>query len=131
VDVANAEEQATDDAVAMAQATTPEEAASAVITDEAAARTDSEEPLANAQSAVPAQIAADEQTHAVQPSMDLSADLEKKLDAAALTLAVTDPAKLQAAREAAAQEPAPARPKRVRKSLPQPPAEPLVQVETP
>ncbi len=62
---------------------------------------------------------------------ELPADLENKLDAAGLTLTVTDPAKLQAAQETAAQEAAaPARQGRMRKPQPSLAAEPLVQVET-
>jgi ribonuclease E len=52
------------------------------------------------------------------------------LDAAGLTLASTDPEKLRAAQEAAAQSAAPVRVGRSRKPLPPPADEPLVQVDT-
>ena len=57
-------------------------------------------------------------------------ELKGVLAAAGLTLAATDPEKLRAAQEAAAQSaPAPRQP-RERKPLPPPPAEPLIQIET-
>ncbi len=56
--------------------------------------------------------------------------LTEALAAAGLTLAVTDPDKLRAAQEAAAQTAQAPRVPRARKSLPPPSDEPLVQVET-
>jgi ribonuclease E len=58
------------------------------------------------------------------------ADLNKLLGAAGLTLAATDPAKLRAAQEAAAQVAPPAPVRRTRKPLPPPVDEPLIQVDT-
>jgi ribonuclease E len=58
------------------------------------------------------------------------ADLAAVLDSAGLTLAATDPEKLRAAREAAAQVPPPVRVPRQRKPLPPPVDEPLIQVNT-
>jgi ribonuclease E len=63
---------------------------------------------------------------AAKPQTDLNAILE----AAGLTLASTDPAKLRAAQEAAAQVAPPVRVPRERKPLPPQPNEPLVQVST-
>ncbi|MFP5392749.1 MAG: ribonuclease E/G, partial [Gammaproteobacteria bacterium] len=59
-----------------------------------------------------------------------AADLNELLGAAGLTLAATDPAKLRAAQEAAASQPAPVRVRRERKPLPPPVDEPLIQVDT-
>jgi ribonuclease E len=59
-----------------------------------------------------------------------ASDLNAVLEAAGLTLAATDPAKLRAAQEAAAQVAAPARVPRERKPVPQQADEPLVQVNT-
>jgi len=56
--------------------------------------------------------------------------LREVLEAAGLTLAVTDPEKLRAAQEAAAQVAPPPRVPRERKPLPPLPTEPLIQVET-
>ena len=64
-----------------------------------------------------------------QPSA-APADLNEVLGAAGLTLAATDPEKLRAAQEAAAQAAAPVRVGRARKPAPQPVDEPLVQVDT-
>jgi ribonuclease E len=59
-----------------------------------------------------------------------AADLNELLGAAGLTLAATDPEKLRAAQEAAAQA-APAAPvRRTRKAAPAPVDEPLIQVDT-
>jgi len=52
------------------------------------------------------------------------------LAAAGLSMAVTDPAKVRAAQEAAAATPQPIRVPRERKPLPPAASEPLVQVET-
>jgi ribonuclease E len=57
-------------------------------------------------------------------------DLQSVLEAAGLQMAATDPAKLRAAQEAAAQEEAPVRVRRTRKPAPQVADEPLVQVDT-
>ncbi|MBQ5939657.1 Rne/Rng family ribonuclease [Massilia sp. AB1] len=57
-------------------------------------------------------------------------DLNDLLSKAGLQLASTDPEKLRAAQEAAAQAPEPVRPRRVRKPLPPPVDEPLIQVDT-
>ena len=57
-------------------------------------------------------------------------DLSAALGSAGLTLASTDPEKLRAAQEAAAQAVAPKRVPRERKPRPQPVDEPLVQVDT-
>jgi ribonuclease E len=59
-----------------------------------------------------------------------AADLGQLLDSAGLTLAATDPEKLRAAREAAAQVPPPVRVPRTRKPLPPQADEPLIQVDT-
>jgi len=52
------------------------------------------------------------------------------LGSAGLTLAGTDPAKLRAAQEAAAQAVAPVRVPRERKPVPQQNDEPLIQIDT-
>ena len=57
-------------------------------------------------------------------------DLGETLAKAGLTLAATDPEKLRAAQEAAAQADTPARVGRARKVAPPPADEPLVQVDT-
>jgi ribonuclease E len=57
-------------------------------------------------------------------------DLQSVLNSAGLTLAATDPAKLRAAQEAAAQIAQPVRVPRERKPLPPQVEEPLVQVDT-
>jgi len=59
-----------------------------------------------------------------------AADLGQLLDSAGLTLAATDPEKLRAAREAAAQVAPPVRVPRTRKPLPPQADEPLIQVDT-
>jgi ribonuclease E len=59
-----------------------------------------------------------------------AADLTQVLSAAGLTLAATDPAKLRAAQEAAAQVAPPPRAPRERKPAPVLPSEPLEQVQT-
>jgi len=58
------------------------------------------------------------------------ADLNELLAAAGLQLASTDPEKLRAAQEAAAQVAAPPRPARTRRAAPPPVDEPLIQVDT-
>ena len=58
------------------------------------------------------------------------ADLGQLLDSAGLTLAATDPEKLRAAREAAAQVAPPERVRRTRKPVPPQADEPLIQVDT-
>ncbi len=58
------------------------------------------------------------------------ADLQQVLSAAGLTLASTNPEKLRAAQEAAAQFVPPPRKPRERKPLPPQSTEPLIQVET-
>jgi ribonuclease E len=58
------------------------------------------------------------------------ADLNEILNSAGLTLAATDPDKLRAAQEAAAQAAQPVRVPRQRKPLPPPVDEPLIQVDT-
>ena len=57
-------------------------------------------------------------------------DLSEALGAAGLTLAATDPEKLRAAQEAAAQAAAPVRVGRARKPVPKLADEPLIQVDT-
>ena len=52
------------------------------------------------------------------------------LEAAGLTMAATDPAKLRAAQEAAAAYQPPPRPRRERKAPPPQVDEPLIQVDT-
>jgi ribonuclease E len=58
------------------------------------------------------------------------ADLQELLGAAGLTLAATDPEKLRAAQEAAANAPQPVRKPRERKPLPPQADEPLIQIDT-
>ncbi|MCS0807461.1 Rne/Rng family ribonuclease [Massilia agilis] len=58
------------------------------------------------------------------------ADLNQLLSAAGLQLAATDPEKLKAAQEAAAQVPPPAPVRRTRRQAPPPVDEPLIQVDT-
>jgi ribonuclease E len=74
-------------------------------------------------------------TQAAQPAPAAAplapvADLSELLGAAGLTLAATDPAKLRAAQEAAAQAAPPAPVRRTRKPSPPPVDEPLIQVDT-
>jgi ribonuclease E len=64
------------------------------------------------------------------PLVSATADLNELLEKAGLTLASTDPEKLRAAQEAAAQVAPPARPRRTRKPAPPPVDEPLIQVDT-
>jgi len=64
----------------------------------------------------------------VAPSAPI--DLQAVLGSAGLTLAGTDPAKLRAAQEAAAQAVAPVRVPRERKPAPQQNDEPLIQIDT-
>jgi len=71
----------------------------------------------------------DTNTPASQASMPVD-QLRGMLDAAGLTLAVTDPEKLRAAQEAAARIAPPPRVPRMRKPLPPVSNEPLIQVET-
>ncbi|WP_332853062.1 Rne/Rng family ribonuclease [Duganella sp. S19_KUP01_CR8] len=79
--------------------------------------------------AAPAPVAAPVPAPApVAPSAPI--DLQAVLGSAGLTLAATDPAKLRAAQEAAANAVAPARVPRERKPLPPQNDEPLVQVDT-
>ena len=56
--------------------------------------------------------------------------MDEALAKAGLTLAATDPEKLRAAQEAAAQASAPVRVGRARKVAPPPVSEPLIQVDT-
>jgi ribonuclease E len=56
--------------------------------------------------------------------------MNELLSSAGLTLASTDPEKLRAAQEAAAQVPTPAPVRRTRRAAPPPADEPLVQVDT-
>ncbi len=65
-----------------------------------------------------------------QPAPETSTDLRAALAAAGLTLAVTNPEKLRAAQEAAAQAVVAPRVPRQRKPLPPASSEPLVQIET-
>jgi ribonuclease E len=58
------------------------------------------------------------------------ADLNEVLEKAGLTLASTDPEKLRAAQEAAAQAAPQERPRRTRRAAPPPVNEPLIQVDT-
>jgi ribonuclease E len=64
------------------------------------------------------------------PAPSAPIDLQSVLNSAGLTLAATDPAKLRAAQEAAAQIVQPVRVPRERKPLPPQVDEPLVQVDT-
>ncbi|MFC5461596.1 Rne/Rng family ribonuclease [Massilia niabensis] len=64
------------------------------------------------------------------PAPAAPADLSEALGAAGLTLAATDPEKLRAAQEAAAQAAAPIRVGRARKPAPKLADEPLIQVDT-
>jgi ribonuclease E len=64
------------------------------------------------------------------PAPSAPIDLQAVLSSAGLTLAATDPAKLRAAQEAAAQIVQPVRVPRERKPLPPQVDEPLVQVDT-
>lgn len=64
------------------------------------------------------------------PAAAPAADLGQLLDSAGLTMAATDPEKLRAAREAAAQIAPPVRVPRTRKPLPPQADEPLIQVDT-
>jgi ribonuclease E len=64
------------------------------------------------------------------PAPAPSADLGEVLAQAGLQLASTDPEKLRAAQEAAAQTQQPVRMGRTRKVAPPPAQEPLVQVDT-
>jgi ribonuclease E len=64
------------------------------------------------------------------PVVAAPADLNDLLEKAGLTLAATDPEKLRAAQEAAAQVETPVRPRRTRKPAPPPVDEPLIQVDT-
>jgi ribonuclease E len=80
-------------------------------------------PVAAAVAPAPAPVVA-------APVAAAPADLNELLEQAGLTLASTDPEKLRAAQEAAAQAPAPARPLRTRKPAPPPVDEPLIQVDT-
>ncbi|QOL51696.1 Rne/Rng family ribonuclease [Massilia litorea] len=66
----------------------------------------------------------------VAPAPVAAADLSEVLGAAGLTLAATDPEKLRAAQEAAAQAAAPVRVGRARKPAPKLADEPLIQVDT-
>ena len=66
----------------------------------------------------------------VQVAAKPVADLSEILNSAGLTLAATDPEKLRAAQEAAAQAIQPVRVPRERKPLPPPVDEPLIQVDT-
>jgi len=75
-----------------------------------------------AQAPAPAQVS----TQAQAPA----ADLGEALAQAGLQLASTDPEKLRAAQEAAAQSQQPVRLGRTRKVAPPPAQEPLVQVDT-
>jgi ribonuclease E len=69
-------------------------------------------------------------TPAPAPVPAPAADLGQLLDSAGLTLAATDPEKLRAAREAAAQVAPPERVRRTRKPVPPQADEPLIQVDT-
>jgi ribonuclease E len=87
------------------------------------------EPVAVAVAAPPAPAPAPIQAPAQQPST-ASDELQQVLQAAGLTLAATDPEKLRAAQQAAAQiAPTPHIP-RERKPATALPTEPLVQIET-
>jgi ribonuclease E len=67
---------------------------------------------------------------AAAPTSAPQADLGEVLAQAGLQLAATDPEKMRAAQEAAAQAQQPVRMGRTRKVAPPPAAEPLVQVDT-
>ncbi|MRW92129.1 Rne/Rng family ribonuclease [Duganella sp. FT80W] len=80
--------------------------------------------------AAPAPVAAAPAPAPVAAAPSAQIDLQAVLGSAGLTLAATDPAKLRAAQEAAAQVVAPVRVPRERKPLPPVNEEPLVQVDT-
>ena len=86
------------------------------------------EALATAPVAAPAPAAAPAPQGAAAPQAGV--DLSDVLGAAGLTLASTDPEKLRAAQEAAAQAAAPVRVGRARKPAPKLVDEPLIQVDT-
>ncbi|PWF45482.1 hypothetical protein C7C56_017575 [Massilia glaciei] len=67
---------------------------------------------------------------AVAPALATPADINELLGSAGLTLAATDPEKLRAAQEAAANAAPPVRVPRERKPLPPQIDEPLIQVDT-
>ncbi|SHM50591.1 ribonuclease E [Duganella sacchari] len=77
-----------------------------------------------------APVVAEPVAAAPAPAPSAPIDLQTVLNSAGLTLAATDPAKLRAAQEAAAQVVQPARVPRERKPLPPQVDEPLVQVDT-
>jgi ribonuclease E len=82
-------------------------------------------PVAPAPASAPAPVAA-----APAPVAAAPADIGDALAKAGLELAATDPEKLRAAQEAAAQVQQPVRLGRTRKVAPPPAQEPLVQVDT-
>ncbi|MBB3210866.1 ribonuclease E [Herbaspirillum sp. Sphag1AN] len=104
---------------------TPAVAAAAVATPMEAPAVPVAAPVA-AQAGTPAAAPAD----VPKAASKMAADLDAVLAAAGLVLANTDPSKLRAAQEAAAQIVVPARVPRERKPLPPQSNEPLVQVET-
>lgn len=81
------------------------------------------------QAAAPAAVPVSTAPASTPAPADLDS-LRESLAEVGLTLAVTDPEKLRAAQESAAQAAPAPRPRRERKPLPPAPAEPLVQVET-
>jgi len=92
-----------------------------------------EAPVAEAPAAAPAPAAVAApvaQPVAAPAPAAAPVELDDALAAAGLTLAATDPEKLRAAQEAAAQSATPARTGRARKVAPPPVSEPLVQVDT-
>ncbi|QGZ39282.1 ribonuclease E [Pseudoduganella flava] len=138
--------------VAAAPAPAPaaaEQAETAVVTEPAAAEVATAEAVAEEAVAVtPQPVAAPAEAAPAEPVVQAAApapapapvsapapaappaNLDAILAAAGLQMAATDPAKLRAAQEAAAQEAQPARPRRVRKPAPPVADEPLVQVDT-
>jgi ribonuclease E len=82
------------------------------------------------QAAAPAPASTPVQAPAVAAAPAPAANLDDLLANAGLTLASTDPHKLRAAQEAAAQAAPAERPRRTRRATPPPADEPLIQVDT-
>ncbi|MES2755833.1 MAG: Rne/Rng family ribonuclease [Pseudomonadota bacterium] len=90
-----------------------------------------EEPVAVVEEApAPADVAAPAPAPTAAPAPAPVADLKELLGSAGLTLAATDPEKLRAAQEAAANAAPPVRVPRERKPLPPQADEPLIQIDT-
>ena len=87
-------------------------------------------PVATAVTAPAEPISVKSVTSSTATKAPVADDLASVLQSAGLTLAATDPAKLRAAQDAAAQVAATPRVPRERKPVPQAASEPLVQIET-